>query len=178
MSAAFGKFIRNENPRPGYWHSAEHGRCGFRANTVSKFQIASVRIGQHRKPGLARFNLPSADFSSAENPHGHFLSSACGHNKDVFYRRVELTRRGHNFNCAAGAVGSFYLGRRPHPNGFFAASDCLENGSSESETGVVLRRSRPHRPNLRGVSTAPRGAALAILPGGKSYWLSRSHFPK
>jgi hypothetical protein len=64
----------------------------------------------------------------------HFLSSACGHNKDVFCRRVELTRRGHNFNCAAGAVGSFYLGRRPHRNGFFAASDCLKNGSSESET--------------------------------------------
>src|ERR1700719_631335 len=29
---------------PGYWLSAEHGRCGFRANTVSQFQIASVRI--------------------------------------------------------------------------------------------------------------------------------------
>jgi hypothetical protein len=175
MSAAFGKFIRNENPRPGYWHSAEHGRCGFRANTVSQFQIASVRIrtapGTWRSPVLT---LPSADFSSAENPHVHFLSSACGHNKDVFYCRVELTRRGHNFNCAAGAAGSFYLGRRPHPNGFFAASDCLENGSSESETGVVLRRSRPHRPS----PPAAFRAALAILPGSKSYWLSRSHFSK
>jgi len=99
-------------------------------------------VGTRRWPVLTSqpiFHLP-------ETPHGHFLSSACGHNKDVFYRRVELTRRGHNFNCAAGAVGSFYLGRRPHPNGFFAASDCLENGSSESETGVVLRRSCPRRP--------------------------------
>jgi len=120
MSAAFGKFIGNENPRPGYWHSAEHRRCGFRANTVLQFQIAGVRI--RTAPRTWRWPVltcPSADFSSAGNPHGHFLSSACGHNKDVFYRRVELTRRGHNFNCAAGAVGSFYFGRRPHPNGFF-----------------------------------------------------------
>jgi hypothetical protein len=51
----------------------------------------------------------------------HFLSSACGHNKDVSCRRAELTREGHNFNCAAGAVGSFYLGRRSHPNFNLAA---------------------------------------------------------
>jgi hypothetical protein len=47
----------------------------------------------------------------------HFLSSACGDNEDVSYRRVELTREGHNFNCAAGVVGQFYHGRRPHPYG-------------------------------------------------------------
>jgi len=32
-------------------------------------------------------------------------------------RRVELTRQGHNFNYAAGVVGLFDLGRRPHPYG-------------------------------------------------------------
>src|ERR1700692_2375095 len=95
----------------------------------STFPQPNTLRGQHREPGAGPFNLSSADFSSAGNPQGHFLSSACGHNKDVFYRRVELTRRGHNFNCAAGAVGSFYLGRRPPPKGFFAASHSPENGS-------------------------------------------------
>ena len=159
---------------PGYWHSRERSRCGFRANTESRFQIAGVRI--RTAPGTWRWPVLTCRrpiFSPAENPYGHFLSSACGHNKDVFYRRVELTRRGHNFNCAAGAVGSFYLGRRPHPSGFFAASNCLENGGSQSETGVVLRRSRPHRsrphrPNLARRFDSSRDAALAILPGTKT----------
>jgi hypothetical protein len=163
---------------PRYWDSVERDRCGFRANTVSQLQIVSVRI--RTAPGTWRWPVLTwrrPIFSPAENPHGHFLSSACGHNKDVFYCRVELTRRGHNFNCAAGAVGSFYLGRRPHPNGFFAASTCLENGGSESETGVVLGEVVRIDLTSAAFRQLPR-CCLGDPAGGKNYWLSRSHFPK
>jgi hypothetical protein len=63
--------------------------------------------------GLFRPHSPGAEIAARGQPRicrgvkRHFLSSACGRNRALADRRAELTRPGHNFNCAAGVVGLF-----------------------------------------------------------------------
>lgn len=75
------------------------------ASVGDRFQCASLATLNRLVESAAGLDL--GRFFMDINPDRHFLSSACGHNRDVSCRRAELTRKGHNFNCAAGAVGLF-----------------------------------------------------------------------
>ena len=65
VSAAFGKFLRNEIP-PRLSDSTKRGFCGFRENTgVLNCQEECPNEGQRPKSGAGLFDPQRPDFNSA-----------------------------------------------------------------------------------------------------------------